>query len=85
MASSLALPPAFLITCASPSARPAYFAGSKRASIQVRMAKLLPGGMERLPSSPNSAAYTAFADSTSSFGPLKGKKRSTMDFLVNLF
>src|SRR5215472_299818 len=66
MASSLARPPAFRITCASPSARPAYFAGSRRASIQVRMAKRRLGGSGRLPLSPKLSAYLAFAASTSS-------------------
>src|SRR6516162_10450714 len=66
MASSLARPPAFRITWASPSARPAYFAGSRRASIQVRIAKWRPGGGGRLPLSPKLSAYLAFAASTSS-------------------
>src|SRR5215471_5074379 len=66
IASSLARPPAFRITCASPSARPAYFAGSRRASIQVRMAKRRLGGSGRLPLSPKLSAYLAFAASTSS-------------------
>jgi hypothetical protein len=43
MASSVARPPAFRITWASPSARPAYLAGSRRASMQVKMANSLPG------------------------------------------
>src|SRR5262245_29233016 len=66
MASSLARPPALRITWASPSARPAYLAGSSRASIQVRIAKWRPGGNGKLPLSPNVAAYWAFAASTSS-------------------
>src|SRR5215470_16546842 len=66
MASSLARPPALRITWASPSARPAYWAGSSRASIQVRIAKWRPGGNGKLPLSPNVAAYWAFAASTSS-------------------
>src|SRR5712671_2600642 len=65
MASSLARPPAFRITWASPSARPAYFAGSRRASIQVRIAKWRLGGNGRLPLSPKFSAYFAFAESTS--------------------
>src|SRR3982074_1433594 len=48
MASSLARPPALRITWASPSARPAYFAGSRRASIQVRIAKWRLGGKGRV-------------------------------------
>src|SRR5215472_10675386 len=66
MASSLARPPAFRITWASPSVRPAYFAGSSRASIQVRIAKWRLGGSGRLPWSPKLSAYLAFAASTSS-------------------
>ncbi len=66
MASSLARPPAFRITWASPSAKPAYFAGSRRASIQVRIAKWRLGGNGRLPLSPKFSAYLAFAASTSS-------------------
>src|ERR1700730_4077858 len=66
MASSLARPPAFRITWASPSARPAYFAGSRRASIQARIAKWRLGGSGRLPLSPKFSAYFAFAASTSS-------------------
>ena len=66
MASSLARPPAFRITWASPSARPAYFAGSRRASIQVRIAKWRLGGSARLPLFPKAYAYLAFAASTSS-------------------
>src|SRR6202011_4829681 len=66
MASSLARPPAFRITWASPSARPAYFAGSRRASIQVRIAKWRLGGSGRLLLSPKFSAYLVFAASTSS-------------------
>src|SRR6202049_1590537 len=66
MASSLARPPALRITWASRSARPAYFAGSRRASIQVRIAKWRLGGSGRLPLSPKFSAYLAFAASTSS-------------------
>src|SRR5882672_2685906 len=66
MASSLARPPALRITWASPSARPAYFAGSRRASIQVRIAKRRLGGSGRLPLSPKFSAYLAFAANTSS-------------------
>src|ERR1700730_15784945 len=66
MASSLARPPAFRITWASPSARPAYFAGSRRASIQVKIAKWRLGGNGKLPLSPKFSAYFAFAASTSS-------------------
>src|ERR1700730_12841469 len=65
MASSLARPPAFRITCASPSANPAYFAGSSLASMQVRMAKCLAGGKASFALSPNPAAYLAFAARTS--------------------
>src|SRR5258705_283364 len=42
MASSLARPPALRMTWASPSARPANLAGSRRAALQVGVAK--PGG-----------------------------------------
>src|ERR1700730_687097 len=66
IASSLARPPALRITWASPSAKPAYFAGSRRASIQVRIAKRRLGGNGRLPLSPKFSAYLAFAASTSS-------------------
>src|SRR5439155_8329364 len=66
MASPLARPPALRITWASPSARPAYFAGSRRASIQVRIAKRRLGGSAILPLSPKFSAYLAFAASTSS-------------------
>src|SRR4029077_7599489 len=66
MASSPARPPALRITWASPSARPAYLAGSRRASIQVRIAKWRLGGNGRLPLSPKFSAYLAFAANTSS-------------------
>src|SRR5437867_3698601 len=65
MASSLARPPALRMTWASPSARPAYLAGSRRASIQVRMAKLRAGGKASLPFSPKSALYCELASRTS--------------------
>jgi Integrase core domain len=52
MASSVARPPALRITCASPSTRPAYFAGSSRASMHVRMAKCRAGGSGSLPFAP---------------------------------
>src|SRR5436309_850106 len=64
-ASSLTRPPAFRITWASPSARPAYFAGSSRASIQVRRAKCLAGGIASCPLLPKFFAYASFAASTS--------------------
>src|SRR5215472_11458813 len=66
IASSLARPPALRITWASPSVRPAYFAGSRRASIQVRIANWRLGGNGRLPLSPKLSAYLTFAASTSS-------------------
>ena len=44
IASSLARPPALRMTWASPSLSPAYFAGSSRASMQVRIAKRRAGG-----------------------------------------
>ena len=44
---------------ASPSANPAYFAGSRWASIQVRIAKWRLGGSGRLPLSPKFDAYLA--------------------------
>src|SRR5664280_871817 len=65
IASSLARPPAFRMTCASPSASPAYFAGSSRASMQVRMANPRAGGSASSPLSPNDAAYSALARRTS--------------------
>ena len=52
--SSFTLPPALRITCASPSASPANFAGSSLASMHVTMAKWRPGGMGNLPFSPKS-------------------------------
>src|ERR1700747_2399670 len=66
MASSLARPPALRITGASPSARPAHLSGSRRASIQVRIAKRRLGGSGRLPLSPKFSAYLVFAANTSS-------------------
>src|SRR5512141_1504961 len=66
IASSLARPPALRMTCASPSARPAYFAGSSRASMHVKIAKWRAGGMASFPLSPKLAAYLAFAARTSS-------------------
>jgi hypothetical protein len=66
MASSLARPPAFLITWASPSLKPAYFAGSKRASMHVRMAKWRAGGSGNSDFPPNVAAYSSLACSTPS-------------------
>src|SRR5262245_55818839 len=65
MASSVARPPALRITCASPSAKPAYFDGCKRASMHVRMANRRAGGSGSLPLSPKLAAYFSFAVSTS--------------------
>src|SRR6476660_5595001 len=47
--SSLTSPPAFRITCASPSSRPRKPAGSRRASMQVTTADLLPGGIGSSP------------------------------------
>src|SRR5215468_6943285 len=44
IASSLARPPALRITCASPSTSPANLAGSRRPSMQVRIAKCRAGG-----------------------------------------
>lgn len=51
MASSLTRPPALRTTWASPSLRPAYLAGSSRASMQVT-AKWRAGGMASRPFSP---------------------------------
>src|SRR5215831_1450674 len=65
MASSLARAPALRITCASPSERPANLAGSRRASIQVRMAKWRAGGMASLLFSPKVAAYLELDSRTS--------------------
>src|SRR5262245_40339549 len=53
------------MTWASPSARPAYFAGSSRASIQVRIAKRRAGGNASLLLSTKSPAYFSFAETTS--------------------
>jgi hypothetical protein len=66
IASSLARPPAFRMTCASPSASPAYPAGSSLASIQVKIAKCRAGGSASSAFAPNEAAYSALARSTSS-------------------
>ena len=44
VASSLARPPALRITCASPSRSPANWAGSRWASMQIRIAKRRTGG-----------------------------------------
>src|ERR1035441_8584784 len=66
IASSLARPPALRITWASPSDRPAYFAGSRRASIQVRIAKPRAGGSARSFLAPNPEAYFLLAAMTSS-------------------
>src|SRR5260221_2877490 len=65
IASSLARPPALRITCASPSDRPAYFDGCRRASMQVRIANRRAGGSASLPFSPKPAAYFSFAARTS--------------------
>src|SRR5580692_4403886 len=65
MASSLARPPALRITWASPSAKPAYLAGSSRASMQVRMAKRRDGGRASLSLSPKLAAYARLDANTS--------------------
>ena len=64
--SSLALPPALRMTCASPSDRSANFAGSILASMHVRIANRLEGGMGNVPLFPNRSAYSRFAASTSS-------------------
>src|SRR5262245_29855821 len=53
------------MTWASPSARPAYFAGASRASMQVRIAKCRAGGNASLLLSPKSPAYFSFAETTS--------------------
>src|SRR5215510_5018711 len=66
MASSVARPPALRITWASPSASPAYLAGSSRASMQVRIAKCRAGGMASLPFSPKLLAYCLLASRTAS-------------------
>src|SRR5437588_10148954 len=65
MASSLARPPAFLMIWASPSTRPANFAGSSRASIQVNIANLRAGGKGRFALLPKPAEYLALASRTS--------------------
>src|SRR5664279_757038 len=65
IASSLARPPALRITWASPSARPAYLAGSSLASMQVRMAKPRAGGRASSPLVPKDAAYRSFGLRTS--------------------
>ena len=56
IASSLARPPALRMTWASPSSRPAYLAGSRRASMQVRIAKRRAGGRARSAFAPNDFA-----------------------------
>jgi hypothetical protein len=64
-ASSLARPPAFRMTCASPSRSPASFAGSMRASMHVKIAKRRAGGSASFPRSPKSDAQAALAARTS--------------------
>src|SRR5882724_7478039 len=54
------------MTWASPSASPANFAGSRRASMQVRMLKRRAGGIASLPLSPKVATWARLAASTSS-------------------
>src|SRR5215469_12299266 len=66
IASSVARPPALRLTWASPSASPAYLAGSSRASMQVRMAKCRAGGIASLPFSPKFLAYWLLASRTAS-------------------
>ena len=66
IASSLARPPALRMTCASPSARPAYCAGSSRASMHVRMAKCRAGGKANVPFLPKFPVYARLAANTSS-------------------
>src|ERR687897_284280 len=56
IASSVTTPPAFRITCASPTSRPSARAGSSLASMQARTATCVAGGMARSPL-PNPAAY----------------------------
>ena len=56
MASSLARPPALRMTWASPSLKPAYLAGSSRASMQVRMANRRAGGSASSLFAPNEEA-----------------------------
>ena len=58
-------PPAFRITCASPSSSPRNLAGSSRASMQVTTAKRRPGGIGRWPFS-KLEAYCSFAARISS-------------------
>ncbi len=65
IASSVALPPAFLMTCASPSANPAYLAGTKRASIHVNIAKPRAGGNANSDKPPKVDTYASFAETTS--------------------
>src|SRR5580658_4445623 len=66
MASSLARPPALRMTWASPSDNPAYFAGSRRASMHVRIAKPRAGGSARSFLAPKSEEYLLLAAMTSS-------------------
>src|SRR6476620_1096391 len=66
MASSVARPPAFRMTWASPSDRPAYFAGSRRASMQVSIANPRAGGSAKSFLAPKLDAYFLLAASTSS-------------------
>src|SRR5262245_50771391 len=65
IASSLARPPALRMTCASPSLSPANFAGSRRASMHVRIAKRRAGGSASDALAPKSEAYRVFALRTS--------------------
>src|SRR6516165_3999664 len=53
------------MTWASPSDSPAYFAGSRQASMQVNMVNRRAGGRASLPLSPKCSVYVLFADSTS--------------------
>src|SRR5512132_1546520 len=62
-ASSVALPPALRITCASPMSSPRALAGSIRASMQVSTAMLRAGGISRSPLS-NASANLWFASNT---------------------
>src|ERR1700722_7965367 len=64
MASSVARPPALRMTWASPSARPAYLAGSSRASMQVRIANRRAGGRGQLPFLAKPRTYAALAAAT---------------------
>src|ERR1700712_5204000 len=50
------------MTCASPSLRPAYLAGSRRASMHVRMANRRAGGSARSPFVSNDATYCSLAE-----------------------